>query len=189
MKWTNKVRPLVSAVYSVLELANDKLFAFMQRTGMVLQAGHASAASFTDTLYAISATLPATYDAAGYGLTSLVYTQIGRVQNFPTYGSRRQVNKFSPVAGAIEKLKGAPDYGDGDLIMADMPLDAGQVICKAAEASPNHYSLKITYPDGEIHYLDVLVCAWFLAQAAQGGFMLRTATLGICKAPVVVAAP
>jgi len=59
---------------------------------------------------------------------------------------------------------------------------------RAADASANHYSMKITYPDGEIHYLDVLVSGWQLSQAGSGEFMKRTATINVCKAPVVVAA-
>lgn len=152
-------------------------------------AGHSSAASFTDAIYAISASLPATYDAAGYGATAMVYTTIDRVQSFMPYGSKRQINKFQPVRGAVEKSKSSPDYGEGDLVVADMPLDAGQVILKAAEASPNHYSMKITYADGEVHYMDVINASWVLSGSKEGEFMTRTANLGICKAPVIVAAP
>ncbi|MBK7493570.1 MAG: hypothetical protein IPI17_17800 [Nitrosomonas sp.] len=46
-------------------------------------AAHSAAASFTDTTYAISAGLPATYDAAGYAATTITYTTIGRVESFP----------------------------------------------------------------------------------------------------------
>lgn len=149
---------------------------------------HTDVASITDTIYAISATLPATYDAAGYGATGLIYTTIGQVSQFTPYGSKRPVNKFQPIRGAVQKTKGSPDYGDGDMQMADVPADAGQIILKAAEASPNHYSLKITYSDGEIHYLDVIVASWELSGGKNGDPLIRTATLGICKAPTVVAA-
>lgn len=151
-------------------------------------AAHTAVASFTDTVYAISAGLPATYDAAGYGATTITYTTIGKVQDFMAYGSKRSINKFMPIAGAVEKTKGTADYGDGDLVCGDVPADAGQVILKAAEASANHYSMKITYPDNEIHYLDVIVAGWLLSGGKEGAPMLRTANLGICKAPVVVAA-
>ncbi len=149
---------------------------------------HTAVASITDTVYAISATLPATYDAAGYGATTVVYTTIGSVSQFLPYGSKRAVNKFQPIAGAVQKIKGAPDYGDGDMQMADIPADAGQVILKAAEASANHYSLKITYSDGEVHYLDIIVSSWELSGGKEGEPLIRTAMVGVCKAPVVVAA-
>ncbi len=151
-------------------------------------AAHSAAASFTDTTYAISAGLPATYDAAGYAATTITYTTIGRVESFPEIGATREVNKFTPISGAVEYLKGTAEYGSGDMVLADMPTDAGQVIAKAAAASSAHYSMKITYPDGEVHYLDVLVSSWKLSQAQSGGVMKRTATISVCKEPVVVAA-
>jgi len=184
-----RIKLLVQHFFAaVANTLHDMWFGYMQRMGLLLSVAHSSAASFTDTIYAISASLPATYDASGYGATTITYTAIGRVQDFATYGSKRAVTKFNPIAGAIEKLKGAPDYGEGDLACADMPLDAGQVILKAAEASANHYSMKLTYPDGEIHYLDVLVSGWALSPAKEGQVMLRTAMINICKAPVIVAA-
>jgi hypothetical protein len=149
---------------------------------------HVNVASITDTIYAVSATLPATYDAAGYAATGMVYTTLGKVSQFLPYGSKRTVNKFQHIAGGVEKTKGSPDYGDGDMQMGDIPADVGQVILKAAEASANHYSLKITYSDGEIHYLDIIVAGWQLSGGKEGDPLIRTATLGICKAPVIVAA-
>ena len=149
---------------------------------------HTAVASHTDAVYAISASLPATYDAAGYGATTITYTAIGKVSDFLPYGSKRNVSEFVPIAGAVEFTKGAPRYGQGSLVMGDVPADAGQVILKAADASSNHYSMKITYPDSEVHYLDLLVSGWELSGGKEGAPMIRTATLNICKAPVVVAA-
>lgn len=188
MKLPSLVRPLVSAVSAFF----DWLFyagPSQPTPCQQQQVAHTSAASFTDTIYAISANLPATYDAAGYGNVAVVFTVVDRVQDFPTYGSKREVAKFTPIRGAVEKVKSAPDYGGGDMVMADMPLDPGQIILKAADASQNHYSMKITYPDGQIDYLDVIVAAWGLTPAKAAAFMLRTATLEFNKAPVIVPAP
>ena len=149
---------------------------------------HTAVASHTDAVYAISASLPATYDAAGYGATTITYTTIGKVSGFLPYGSKRNVSEFVPITGAVEFTKCAPRYGQGDLTLGDVPADAGQVILKAAEASSGHYSVKITYPDSETHYLDVVVSGWVLSGGKEGAPMIRTATLNICKAPVIVAA-
>lgn len=144
--------------------------------------------SLTGATYAICATLPTTYDAAGYGLTSLTYTAIGSVETVTNYGSKRSVTNFIPINGAVQKVKGTPDYGVLTMTYGDVPTDAGQIIVKAAEASPNHYSLKITYADGEIHYLDVL-CSSYEYEAAKAGDVKKVmATLNICMAPVIVAA-
>lgn len=184
-----KLKP---AVQAVAETLHRSLFSYMQRVGLIQCAAHTAIEGFSDgggTTYAISATLPATYDAAGYGATSITYTAIGKVESFPEIGSTRNVQEFRPISGAIEKVKGSPNYGGGQMVVGDVPADAGQVIVKAAEASANHYSMKITYPDGEVHYLDVIVCGWRLVQAQEGGLLKRTADLQVCKAPVIVAAP
>lgn len=151
-------------------------------------AAHTNVATFTDTIYAVSASLPATYDAAGYGATAMVYTTIGKVQDFIPYGSERPVNEFVPITGAVEYTKGSPRYGSGDMMMGDIPADAGQVILKAAEASAAHYSLKVTYSDGEIHYMDFINSSWRMVAGKEAGALIRTAKLSICKAPVIVAA-
>lgn len=151
-------------------------------------AAHTAVESLTDTTYAISATLPATYDAAGYGATSITYTAIGKMETMTPYGSERPINKFTPISGSVEKTKGTADYGEGDMVMGDIPADAGQIILKAAEASSNHYSLKITYPDGEVQYLDIIVASWKLSGGKAGDVLMRTAKIGLCRAPVVVAA-
>ena len=90
-------------------------------------AAHTAAASFTSTTYAISAGLPATYDAAGYGATTITYTTIGKVESFPEIGATREVNKFTPINGAVEYLKGTAEYGSGDMVMADVPADAPDI--------------------------------------------------------------
>lgn len=148
---------------------------------------HTAVAGFADTTYAISASLPTTYTASGYGASSIAYTAIGKVESFPEFGSEQSINAF-PGIGGIEYTKGARSYGQGPMVVGDIPADAGQVILKAASESHNHYSMKITYPDGEIHYLDVLVGSWKLGAQSESGQMKRTAQLALCKPPVVVAA-
>jgi len=142
-------------------------------------------ASFTDTIYEISPSLPETYDDVGYGALA-DHVPIDKVQSFLPYGSMRAVNEFRPIRGAIEYTKGSANYGAGDMAMGDMPEDAGQIVLKNAEESINHYSLKITYPDGVIHHLDVINSAWRLTESTEGTSMIRTATLNICKKPVEI---
>jgi hypothetical protein len=151
---------------------------------------HVGAATYTGNIYSISATIPASYDSAGYGTSSgLVFSVIGEVSDFPAYGPKAAVGKFNPINGAIEKFKGAPDYGSGNLVCADVPGDAGQIILKAASASPNaHYSVKVTSPDGEIDYLDVIVAGWELSAQKENTPKTRTAAIEVCKAVVNVAA-
>ncbi|MDX1489734.1 MAG: phage tail tube protein [Pseudohongiellaceae bacterium] len=149
---------------------------------------HTAPVSFTDTTYAISEDLPSSYDASGYGATTVVFTNIGQVESFPEFGLEQALNEFNPISGDTTYVKGTKKYGQGPMMMADIPADAGQIIAKAASESNNHYSMKITYPDGEIHYLDVLIAGWKLAAGGEGQVMKRSATVGVCRAPVVVAA-
>lgn len=151
-------------------------------------AAHTAIASHSEATYSISASLPATYDAAGYAATTVVFTAIGKVETFPEFGREQSINEFTPIKGGVEYYKGVEKYGTGDMVVGDVPADAGQVILKAASESSNHYSIKITYADGEVHYLDVLVASWKLTQAGEGNAMKRTAMLAVCRAPVIVAA-
>lgn len=180
---------LKRALTAVAETLHAGLFNYMQRAGLVLCAAHTAPAGVSDTTYSISAALPTAYDATGYAVTSVVaFTAIGQVETFPEYGLNRAMNEFTPITGTITTVKGADSFGGGDMVVADIPADAGQVICKAASASENHYSMKITLPDGEIHFLDVMIGSWKLSQHQSGAFLKRTASIRVLRDPVVVAA-
>lgn len=138
---------------------------------------------------AISASLPATYDAAGYGATTITYTTIGEIENFGNHGVTATITEFTPIDTAVvAKVKGSKNYGTMSLMLGSIPSNAGQVIVAAAAESNNHYSAKLTYPDGEIHYLDVLVAKDEYQDGAVNDVMKRSVDLAICRKPVVVAA-
>lgn len=151
---------------------------------------HTAIEPATGTTYAVCATLPATYDGAGYGATSLTYSAVGKSQDFPEFGLDRAVGKFNPISGDIEKFDGSPDYGGGDWTIGDVLGDAGQVILKAATESTTraHITVKVTRPDTAIAYLDVLVSKWRLSAAKENTPYLRMCHIEICRAPVYVAA-
>lgn len=141
------------------------------------------------TTIAISASLPATYDASGYGATTITYTTIGEVENFGNHGVSAVMTEFTPIDTAIvTKLKGAKNYGTMSMTIGDKATNAGQVILKAASESNNHYSVKMTYPDNEIHYLDVLVAKHEFQGGAVSDALKLAVDLAICRAPVIVAA-
>lgn len=152
-------------------------------------AAHTAPAGVSDTTYSISAALPTAYDATGYAVTSVVaFTLIGQVETFPAYGNNRDVAEFTPITGAVTTVKGADKFGGGDMTCADIPADVGQVICKAAVASEAHLSMKVTLPDGEIHFLDVMLSSWVLGQHQSGAFLKRTCGIRVLREPVIVAA-
>lgn len=144
---------------------------------------------------AVSASLPATYDSAGYGATAMVYTTIGQVEDFGEHGANATIVEFTPVAdGIVQKLKGSKNYGTKKLMIGNIPGDSGQVIIDAAVESTARYSVKITYPTGvgestpEIHYMDVLVASRVWQDGAVNSVRKCAVDLAICRKPVVVAA-
>lgn len=138
---------------------------------------------------AISATLPVTYDAAGYGATSITYTAIGEIENYGNHGVTATITEFTPVDTAVvAKMKGSKNYGTMALSVGSIPTNAGQVILKTASESTAHYSAKLTYPDGEIHYMDVLVAKHEYQDGSVNDPMKLSVDLAICRAPVIVAA-
>lgn len=144
---------------------------------------------------AISASLPATYDAAGYGATGITYTTIGQVEDHGTHGVTANVPTFTAVAdGVVQKFKGSKNYGTKTLVLGNLPSDAGQDIVETAVESQNRYSVKITYPTrtgeatAEIQYLDVLVTKREYQDGAADAIRKLSVTFEVCRKPVVVAA-
>jgi len=143
----------------------------------------------------ISATLPATYDSAGYTATSVVYTALGQVENYGNHGGAAAITKFTPVdTGVVAKSKGSRDYGQMTLMLASVPSDAGQALLATAFESSNRYSVKLTYPLGageataESHYMDVLVSKHEFQDGTVDNMQKLAVDLEICRKPIVVAA-
>ncbi|MES2787671.1 MAG: phage tail tube protein [Pseudomonadota bacterium] len=145
--------------------------------------------SLTGATLAISATLPTTYDAAGYGATAMVYTLIGEVENYGNHGGTKTITEFTPVStGIVTKIAGSKNYGTMTLMMASIPSDAGQVLLDAAFESTAHYSVKMTYPSGRIHYMDVLVAKNENQDGAANDTQKLAVDFALCKKPIKVAA-
>lgn len=137
---------------------------------------------------AVSASLPATYDAAGYGATTIVYTAVGEVENFGNHGVTAAVTEFTPIdTSVVAKVKGSKNYGTMSMMIGYIPGNAGQVILDAASESNNHYSVKITYQDTSIHYLDVLVSKHENQDGSVNDVQKVAVDMAICRKPVIVA--
>jgi hypothetical protein len=151
--------------------------------------------SLSGATLAISATLPATYDSAGYTATAMVYTAIGQVEDFGNHGVKKTITTFVDVATATtQKVPGAKDYGKKTVMVGNIPADVGQVIIDTAVESTAHFSLKVTYPLGageatpETHYLDVLVAGREWQDGNVNSVRKAQIDFEICKKPVVVQA-
>lgn len=144
---------------------------------------------------AMTATLPATYDATGYQATGTTYTTIGQVEDFGSHGGQKNVSTFTAVADSVvQKFPGAINYGSMNVTLGQVSSDTGQDLIDTAFGSRNRYSLKVSYPvrtgesTGEIHYLDVLVTKREWMDGAVDNVRRLSVTFEVCRAPVVVAA-
>lgn len=145
--------------------------------------------SLSGATLALSAALPTTYDAAGYGATTMVYTLIGAIENYGNHGVTATVTEFTPVDTAtVTKVKGSKNYGTKSLTLGSIPSDAGQAMLDAAAESTARYSAKMTYPSGAIHFFDVLVSKAEFQDGSVNDIQKRGVDLAICRKPVVVAA-
>ena len=96
---------------------------------------------------AISAAAPASEDAAGYN--ALTWTTIGEITELGELGATSNLITHNPVADKItRKLKGARNFGAMNLSMARDTSDAGQTLLRAAAASDNLYSFRLTLQNG-----------------------------------------
>jgi len=109
------------------------------------------------TLVAITASLPATCDLAGFqGLTG--WQTIGEVTDPGEENAAYSEITHVPVAtGKVHTRKGTKDLGTRDIQLAIDRADAGQNLARTAYNSREDYSIRITYPDGTISFFHALV--------------------------------
>jgi hypothetical protein len=120
-----------------------------------------NAQSSAGTTFALSAALPATYDAAGFGAVGMTYTTLGEVTNIGEFGKVFELITHNPLATRkTEKLKGSYNNGSATLTLAIDKDDAGQILATAGLDSDAAYSAKVTYQDGSIEYFTVLIMSF-----------------------------
>lgn len=109
------------------------------------------------TTVALTASIPATFDATGYNaLTD--FTTIGEITDIGEYGRVYELVTHNPVATRrTEKKKGSFDDGGFDLQMALDSGDAGQQLLNTAVNSDANYSMKVTMQNGDIDYMQVII--------------------------------
>lgn len=183
-------RLLAAIVSSIGAYLAPRVFNYAQKTGLIVcMAENTVPVTVTGATLAISATLPATYDQAGYESTDMVYTTIGEIENFGNHGGTKQIVEFTPAdTGVVAKMAGSKNYGTMSLTMAHIPTDAGQAILEAAFESTNHYSAKMTYPSGRVHYMDVLVGKNENQDGDANAVQKTAVDLALARKPVKVAA-
>lgn len=111
------------------------------------------------TTIAVSASTPATFDGPGYN--ALSWTAVGEVVNLGEFGREYNVITHNPVGtrGTVKK-KGSFNEGQIALQVGLDTDDAGQILLKAAAASDNDYSFRITTQNGDKYYFQAQVSSF-----------------------------
>lgn len=103
------------------------------------------------TVMSISAALPATLNATGFG--ALTFTKISEVTAIPSFGKSFQRVDHNPIdERQTYKFKGAFDNGSLAVQLGKDIDDAGQVIVAAALESDNSYSFEVVLNNGDTVY-------------------------------------
>lgn len=106
----------------------------------------------------VSATIPDSFDQAGYESTDLVYSTVGEVVNYGEFGRVYNLVTHNPVATrGTQKFKGSFNEGAMELQLGLDTDDAGQIIMKAAALSDNDYSFLVTTQNGDKYYFQAKV--------------------------------
>lgn len=105
---------------------------------------------------AICASQPSTYNQAGY--EALTWTSVGEVTNIGEFGRVYQLLTHQAInTRTTVKKKGTYDEGQLALQLGLDTDDAGQIMAKAAAASDNDYSIRVTTQNGDDYYMQVQV--------------------------------
>jgi len=132
----------------------------------------------TGTVMGASATLPATYDGAGYGAVG--YTTLGEAVDVSEIGkvwsmiTHEPMNQLYPT-----KIKDAYDIPDINITIGRDSTDAGQILLAAAVASTNAYSFKVTLPSGDTLQFTGFVIKAGLGPVARSGVETTVVTVSI----------
>lgn len=136
--------------------------------------------SVAGTTIAICATIPATFDQAGYESTDLVFTTIGEITDGGEHGREYALITHNPISTrGTRKLKGSFNEGSKTLQLAIDDDDAGQLILKTALTSDSDFSFKVSYPGGGKDYFQAKVMSFKKAATSVDSIRSASVTLEI----------
>ena len=131
--------------------------------------------------FSISATIPATFNQAGY---EAVFTAspgasvIGDVTDGGQHGRMYNVVTHNPIGSrGTQKFKGSFNEGQKVFNLAVNPDDAGQSLAITALDSDSDYSFKVLYQDGSADYFQAKVMGF--QKSTTGVDTMLTATLTV----------
>lgn len=132
---------------------------------------------------ALSATIPATFDASGYAAVfsaSPGPAVIGQITDAGQHGRVYNVVTHNPIGSrGTQKFKGSFNEGQKVLTVGIDEDDAGQTLAIAALNSDNDYSFKVLYQDGGIDYFQAKVIGFQKSMTGVDTMLTATLTLEI----------
>lgn len=92
---------------------------------------------------------PTTTATTASQYAALSYTEIGEIESIGEFGDSASIITFTSLGDArVRKRKGVNDAGDLQVVVANDPLDAGQIAANNAAETTFAYALKIVLADG-----------------------------------------
>lgn len=135
-----------------------------------------SVQTLVETTISVSASLPATYDAAGYG--ALTFTAVGQVTDWTAGGQTYNVVTSNPIAQrSTDKYKGTYNNGTDSITVNRDDDDAGQVIILAALTDDADYAFEVTYQDSTIDYFTGKVVSFDTVAGGADSIVQKTIQL------------
>jgi len=130
------------------------------------------------TVISVSAAAPATFDGVGYA--ALTWTVVGNVEDGGEHGREYAEVTFNPInTRGTRKFKGSFNEGSKALSLAYDSDDVGMIVLKAALASDNDYSFKVSYPGGDIDYFQAKVLTLTKATGGVDTMLMASVSLSI----------
>ena len=132
----------------------------------------------------ISASIPATFDAAGYAAIAGTFTKIGEVVNLGEFAREFALVTHNPIdnRGTVKK-KGSFNEGQLPLQMGYDSADAGQTLLQAAVNSDNNYSYLVTLQNGKKFYFQALPLSFKIGAGSVDQITAATCSIEITTGP------
>lgn len=133
------------------------------------------------TTLGIVASLPATFDAAGYG--ALTYAMVGEITDLGEFGRVYEEIKHNPIGTrGTRKLLGSYDEQTLSLKLAIKVDDPGQIVLNAQLGVNTDSSIKITDPEGNAYFMPVKIGSFKRAFGTVNNIINATVSLHISTA-------
>ena len=135
-----------------------------------------SAQTLVDSVIAISASLPTTFDSDGTtGYPSLTFTPVGQVTDWGAGGQTYNIVTSNPInQRSTDKYKGTYNNDADSITVNRDDDDAGQVIVLAGLSADADYSFKVTYQDATDDYFTGKIVSFNTVAGGADSLVQRT---------------